>query len=264
MTMFWLVLGGGVRAEDNSRVWRWKTVNGKTFRGRFVRLEDMVLIVARDGWEFAVPVSALSRKSLELARQQGVWGSATRPVSQVPMGPVIHAVVQPGERIAPTPIAAIDYRRSILTYCQDHIGERVGSGQCAILAVEALRDAGAAGHSGDFPGEGDYVWGKPVAFVEAGYFGLKGVESLARVEPGDIVQFHEARFSGFNHSQDGEYQMVAHHHTAVIESVDPVRRTISVLHQNWNGRQYVQRETLFLRGMTNGWLRFYRPVPTAG
>jgi hypothetical protein len=158
-------------------------------------------------------------------------------------------------------VGAFAFGPSILAFCQDSVGKKIGIGQCASLAEEALKDAGAAPRAAaDWPGDGDYVWGDPVAFIEAGFAGLKGMQDLEKVQPGDIIQFHHVRFSGFLHGLDGVYHYEARHHTAVVESVDLGRRTITVLHQNWNGQQLVRRQTLLLRGLGSGWLRIYHPV----
>jgi len=161
------------------------------------------------------------------------------------------------------PVASFSFGPSILAFCQDNLGKKIGNGQCGGLAAEALKNVGAPRRGADWPDEGDYVWGDLVAWIRAGFSGLKGVKDLAHVEAGDIIQFHHTRFSGFDHSDSGVYRMQAQHHTAVVESVDLARKAITVLHQNWNHQEIVRRETLYLRGMTGGWLRFYRPVPPA-
>jgi len=237
-----------LRAEEGPSIFRWTTRDGHSFQARFVRLQGSSVVVVRDGWEFTVPISSLPLVSVESARHQA-------PRGPLPISPVVPA--EP-----PAPVASFTFGPSILAFCRENVGKRVGSGQCASLAGEALQSAGAARRAGpDWPGEGDYVWGKLVAFVEAGFVGVKGIHELAAVEPGDIVQFHNARFAGLNHSDSGTYRMEARHHTAVVESVDISHKTITVLHQNWNGRDVVRRQTLFLAGLTKGWLRFYHPVP---
>ncbi|HEY3900654.1 MAG TPA: CHAP domain-containing protein [Chthoniobacter sp.] len=270
MMMAVLAFAGGHSAHgsESSRTWRWTTNDGRTFKAKFVRLQSTALVVAKGRIEFKVPIFELSPKSVELAKKF----AKKRPPSAVPIGPVLaatHPDSDPGPStealpaIVPAslpPVAAYSVGPSILAFCRENVGKKIGIGQCATLAEAALKDAGAAPRGADWPGEGDYVWGDPVAFIQAGFSGLKGMQGLGRVEPGDIIQFHSARFSGFDHGQDGVYRYEMRHHTAVVESVDSGRKTITVLHQNWNGHQFVRRQTLPLRGMTSGWLRIYHPV----
>jgi hypothetical protein len=242
--------------EHHVRAEAWLRRDGQFFEARFVRLQGTAVVFARDGLEFAVPISALSPTSLEMARRR-----ANGPIVLLPATRVARAVP-----VNPLPvIASFSYGPSVLTFCRNNLGRKIGTGQCAALASAALRNSGAAIRVGpDWPAAGDYVWGDPVALVKASFSGLKGTNDLALVEAGDIVQFHDTRFSGYNHGNDGVYRMEAKHHTAVVESVDTAHSTITVLHQNWNGRMVVRRQTLYLGGMTRGWLRFYHPVPTAG
>jgi len=239
---------------------RWTTKDGHYFQARFVRLRGDAIVVARDGFQFTVSIFALTPMSLEMARRQAIGAPLVLRATPVAPG----ARVAPVIPVAPVaPVASFSFGPSILAYCQEKVGQKIGNGQCAALAAEALKNAGAAVRAGtDWPGEGDYVWGDSVAFLKAGAFGIKGIKDLAHVEAGDIVQFHSTRFSGYNHADDGVYQYEALHHTAIVESVDPARKTLTVLHQNWNGHQSVRRQVLFLRGMTSGWMRFYRPIPT--
>ncbi len=231
------------------------------------------MVFARNNLEFTVPIFALSSSSLEKARYESIHPpgaiAATRGVPGLPVIQVTGAVpfirVARAVPVTPLPeVASFSYGPSILTYCRENLGKKIGTGQCASLASSALRNSGAAIRGGpDWPAQGDYVWGEPVAFIKAAFGGLKGTKDLSQVEAGDIVQFHQTRFSGYNHIDGGVYSMEAEHHTAVVESVDPNGKTITVLHQNWNGKMVVRRQTLYLRGMTRGWLRFYHPVPTA-
>lgn len=255
----------------------WLRRDGQLFEANFVRLQATAVVFARNNLQFIVPINALSSASLEKARYQAMHPAgaitATRGVPILPALPVIQVTravpfvrVERAVRVAPLPeVASFSYGPSVLAFCRENIGKKIGTGQCASLASTALRNSGAATRKGpDWPAAGDYVWGDPVAQVKASFTGLKGTEDLAHVEAGDIVQFHDTRFSGYNHADGGVYSMEADHHTAVVESVNPAGKTITVLHQNWNGKMVVRRQMLYLRGMTRGWLRFYHPVPTTG
>jgi hypothetical protein len=239
------------RAQLSAPVSFWTTKDGHYFQAQFLRLHGTSVVFARDGLELTVSIFSLSASSLELARRQAMRA----PADIRAMSAARAILVKPL-----APIASFSFAPSILAFCQDSIGKKIGTGQCAALAAEALKNAGAPARGSDWPGEGDYVWGEPVAWVKAGFYGAKGVRELAHVQAGDIVQFHNARFAGYNHSNSGVYRMEARHHTAIVESVDSGRQTITVLHQNWNGQKVVRRQTLYLGGMTGGWLRFYHPV----
>ncbi len=241
-----LALSPRVQAQQvrqSGPMFRWTTKDGRVFEAGFLRLQGNAVVFGKDGWEFLVPVSALSSFSLELARRQTVRGPAPIRATQL------------------APIASFSCNPSILEFCRENLGKRIANGQCGMLAQEALKIAGAAPRGADSPGEGDYVWGELVATIKAGFVGAASVQDLAYVQPGDIIQFHDTRFTGYTHREFGVYWMEARHHTAVLESVDLAHHTITVLHQNWNGQKIIRRQCLSLGGMTRGWLRFYRPTP---
>ena len=260
-----------VQAQESAPLSQWTRRDGQVFQAKFVRLQGTAIVVAKDGLEFAVPIAGLSPASLEQARRL-----AMRPLVSTSVAPRAIPVLPraiPGVRMAPratpvtplAPVASFTFGPSVLMYCQDSVGRKIGNGQCADLAAQALKNAGAALRAGaDSPEEGDYIWGDLVAWIKVGFFGARGVRELAHVEPGDIVQFHHTRFTGFDHTGAGIYRMEARHHTAVVESVDVSHATITVLHQNWNNHEIVRRQTLNIGGMTNGWLRFYHPIPRQG
>src|SRR5437016_6273492 len=98
--------------------------------------------------------------------------------------------------VAPAVSAALDttnvprLNAKVLQYCNDHMGERVGNGQCSALAVQAIHAAGGRGRSKAYPAWNDYVWGKEICFIEGTEKGThvsSGV--LGDVKPGDIAQF---------------------------------------------------------------------------
>ena len=152
-----------------------------------------------------------------------------------------------------------DLGLEVVAFCQQNLGIKVGNGQCATLAVEALKAAGAARMGRDFPKRGDYVWGEQVALIEHGRGEIAGLESLAKVKPGDIIQFRDVRISGRGSCGGGSYGMTADHHTAVVASVDPAGATLTFYHQNW-GRMIVKQDRVQLKDLQSGWMRIYRPV----
>ncbi|MEP6673227.1 MAG: CHAP domain-containing protein [Chthoniobacter sp.] len=258
---FVLAAAPWVRADESTVLPQWTTKDGRVFQAKLLRLQGTAIVVARDGVEFKVPIFTLTPASLEQARRLSMRATLVNPAAPVavrakPVTPPVTPVVPRAIPLAP--VASFAVGPSILEFCQENLGKKIGSGQCASLASAALKNAGAPTRAGaDWPGEGDYVWGEPVAWIKAGFMGVRGVRELAHVEAGDIVQFHNTRFSGYNHGNSGVYQMEAKHHTAVVESVDLARATITVLHQNWNHQDIVRRQMLYLGGMTDGWLRFY-------
>ena len=254
-----------VRAEESSPVFRWTTNDGHVFQAKISSgCLGTSIVVERDGYEFKVPMAALSPASLELARGLVVGGPLGIRATGVPMSIHVTAPAPLVVRATPiAPVASFSFGPSILAFCRENLGKKIGNGQCGSLAAEALKNVGAPARGADWPGEGDYVWGDPVAWLKAGSNGPKGAKELAHVEAGDIIQFHKTRFSGLDHSNWGAYRMQAQHHTAVVESVDLTHEAVTILHQNWNHHEVVRRQTLYLRGMTSGWLRIYRPIPTA-
>lgn len=150
----------------------------------------------------------------------------------------------------------------VLTFARKNIGKQVGDGECAALAVEALKEAGAqsVGAFKDSPNPGDYVWGQLV-------YGLEMTPSLrtestpigTTVKPGDIIQFRDAKFAG--RTPGGTYSSTAPHHTAVIVSVTRDGKTFEVLQQNVNGKKTVGLATIRVNDLKEGWVKVYRPQP---
>lgn len=136
------------------------------------------------------------------------------------------------------------------------LGERVGGGECAHLATEALRGSGANFiRPPDSPGAGDYVWGTLVGHVEAAAGrAVEKVEVQAR--PGDIIQYRGATFrTGSRYPQ----------HTSVVAAVNGRGMPTAVHEQNIGlaGRtdRTVRRSPIDLTQLTAGWVRVYRPEP---
>ncbi|HZT80805.1 MAG TPA: hypothetical protein VFA26_11305, partial [Gemmataceae bacterium] len=105
--------------------------------------------------------------------------------------------------------------RKVVEFVTKHKGEQVGNGQCAVLAFEALKAAGAK-PQGDGPG-GQYLWGRPLKKGEA-------------VLPGDILQFHDVKMEKV--TSQGRFQAAFPLHTAVVVKVSG--KGVACLHQNAN------------------------------
>jgi hypothetical protein len=152
----------------------------------------------------------------------------------------------------------------VLQYAKDHVGEKVGNGQCTALAFEALRFAGAKRFppSGD---DADYVWGKRLA-------------SLKEAKPGDVLQFRDAVFKGKGRLPDGRrgsWRQWFPHHTAIVSGSKNGGKVLLIIHQNFvasnkseksekkdDAEKYtVQEGAITLSELQpGGWVRAYRPV----
>lgn len=146
----------------------------------------------------------------------------------------------------------------VLQYAKDHVGEKVGNGECTSLAVEALRFAGAK----RFPPVGvdaDFVWGKPL-------------DSLKQAKPGDVLQFRNAVFKGrgrLANGNMGHWRYSYPHHTAIVAGSKAKGKVLLILHQNIqlpgqdaSEKQTVQEGAITLAELQpGGWVRAYRPVP---
>lgn len=152
-----------------------------------------------------------------------------------------------------------DFGDQVLAFCTARMGKKVGGGECAHLASEALPAVGAQGRRADAPGKGDYVWGELVAVSPAGLPADSAGKLLSKVQPGDVVQLRDAKFSGKRPGR-GTYTQTAIHHTVIVERVDAAKGVLHILHQNWNGARHVMRGQHKISDLKQGWLRIYRPV----
>jgi len=158
----------------------------------------------------------------------------------------------PKEREAP------ELNQKVLAFAKDNLGKRVGDGECATLAVQALREARAKPWS--ISSEGAYVWGKLVRTITP-KTNLSG-EAL----PGDIVQFRDVTTAGKigGTSFEATYPL----HTAIIAAVKDDGKVVELLHQNYGevqakdeDRRKVQRSTLRFEDLKKGTIKVYRPAP---
>jgi hypothetical protein len=141
----------------------------------------------------------------------------------------------------------------VVEYARDHMGEKVGDGQCTSLAVEALRYAGAK--VDPFRPDGDFVWGRQL-------------DSPKEAKPGDILQFRDAVFKGRHRLPGGGIRLTKQtysHHTAVVSEVKSGGKVLVILHQNIDSQGKGYKQTV-LQGTINltelqkgGWVRAYRP-----
>ena len=142
--------------------------------------------------------------------------------------------------LARTDLAALpdvpDLNLKVLEFAREHVGQKVGNGECWTLANDALKAAGAKGADG-------YTFGRELR---------DGEPAL----PGDIVQFTSVRLEHAN----GSWQTLGHpNHTAVV--VQAEGDVYQVLHQNMGGVKIVGPAKLNFAAKTEGKIQIFRPVP---
>jgi hypothetical protein len=176
------------------------------------------------------------------------WWTAPAPAPVATAAPVTYQA-----RAVVSPITAVSSQvleDRVAAFVAARVGQRVGGGECAHLANEALRAAGARfaifGPTGT-----DYTWGGLVTRV-TGYPSRAVYSSpAAMIRPGDIIQYSGAVF------RDGTR---APHHTAVVAAVDGAGRVTAVYQQNFNGVRAVTRQPLDLSQLVAGSVKVYRPL----
>ncbi len=130
-------------------------------------------------------------------------------------------------------VPAQDLGPKIAQFAQDHLGKKVGNGECTSLAEIAIRKAGGK-HFSDLGPSGpdaDYVWGKLVVKL------TPQSASAKDIQPGDIIQFRNVNLSQAvkKTGRDGSWSSRTEtasfsHHTAVVQAVKG--NFVDVLQQN--------------------------------
>jgi hypothetical protein len=163
---------------------------------------------------------------------------------------------------AAAPATAGELGTRVKKFAQDRLGRKVGDGECATLAVEALRAADARttfdyGVSGP---DGDYRWGKLLArFDDA--------------QPGDVIQYRDVKIvsTTTNRTRDGvtwteTRTQTMGHHTAIVSAnlgggkLRVLEQNVGPLDKGDAARKVVQENELNLSDMTSGKVWIYRPV----
>jgi hypothetical protein len=126
----------------------------------------------------------------------------------------------------------------VANYAVEHLGIRVGNGECWTLAKEALIAAGAQPPRG-------YVFGREVGQGEPW-------------QPGDIIQFTGCEFVEVQPERTVHFVLGTPEHTAIIYAI--ANGTVTILQQNVNDDKRVQTQTLDFNRMTAGRYKVYSPV----
>jgi hypothetical protein len=173
---------------------------------------------------------------------------------------------------SPTTAPSNDLGPKVVEFCQAHLGQQVGNGQCSSLAYAALGNAGAKRRGKDSPEKGDYTWGQLALIVQMpdGDKQSDGASKTVQFDngkpsdlrAGDIVQFRETKFVHHNGNRTSSWSFG--HHTAVVSAVDDDGKTVHLYQQNISGKLFVTEATIHLDDLTKGWARFYHPVPKNG
>jgi hypothetical protein len=146
----------------------------------------------------------------------------------------------------------------IVAFCKKHLGEQVGSGECAALAKQALDSVGAKTRWPEEPAAGDYTWGKLILTIEHTDTGIKFTGHREELAAGDVLQYRDAKFQG--KKGKGHYTQSMPHHTAVVSSVEDKGETLKLYQQNTSGKRFVTEGEIHLEDLSAGWVRVYRPV----
>lgn len=120
----------------------------------------------------------------------------------------------------------------IISFSVKNIGKKIDRGECWDLANAALNNAGAD-------------WTPPFGF------GDKIDYKTQLLQPADILQFSNVKFIFKNGSATFPK------HTAIIYKAN--KHTVTLLHQNFNNKRYVDTLTISLDNMKNGKIEAYRP-----
>jgi hypothetical protein len=159
--------------------------------------------------------------------------------------------------LAASAAEAQTFNAKVVSFLAGKVGKRVGGGECAHAAQEALRVSGAEFDRTDLgrdsPAPGDYVWGTLVKSITS--TNGKVVDSAPSVKllAGDVIQYRNARFVA------GTASSFAAQHTSVVAAVSATGMPTFVYQQNVSNQRIVRRDAIDLTKLTGGYLRIYRP-----
>jgi hypothetical protein len=139
----------------------------------------------------------------------------------------------------------------IVEYAHSKLGQKMDTGECTDLVVEALRIAHA--RPGDLSNQTNYHWGHSRGQLKTG------------IKPGDIIQFENCVFKSTvtlpnGGTRSSEQDMP--HHTAIVRNEDG--HHVHLYHQNTEGdlaKSIVHETSLDLRTLQTGHYTVWSPVP---
>ena len=143
------------------------------------------------------------------------------------------------------------------TFLAGKVGTRIGGGECAHAATEALRSAGAEFTSTDLgadsPSRGDYVWGTLLKTVSYSGGRLSDSAPATKLQPGDIIQYRNTKFVY------PTYWTSTSQHTSIVAAVNTLGNPTFVYEQNLNGIRTLRKNAIDLTRLASGYVRIYRP-----
>ena len=143
---------------------------------------------------------------------------------------------------------------SMVTFLNGKLNTRLGGGECAHMATEALRACGGEFYQPDIgadsPATGDYVWGTLVTTISIVNKVRTDSTPTSACLSGDIIQYGSGTKIG-----TASYAR----HTSVVQTVNTSNRPTAVFQQNFGSVRTVKVATIDVTKLTAGWIRIYRP-----
>ena len=146
---------------------------------------------------------------------------------------------------------------TMVSFLNGQVNNRVGGGESAHMAIEALRVAGGefcpSDLGADSPGSGDTVWGTLVTTISVSNGNWSDSNPGNPCLPGDVIQWGGQATVG-----NMSYPV---HFTTVVQAVGGGSgRPSSIFQQNFNQVRTVQVAQIDLTQLSTGWACIYRPV----
>ncbi|MFO0870244.1 MAG: hypothetical protein U0935_15050 [Pirellulales bacterium] len=155
---------------------------------------------------------------------------------------------------------------SIYSYAKANMSRKVGDGECATLAAQALRNGGFKSRQlPDRPSSGDYVWGTRIATITPSNRSTNFTQVFAA---GAILQMRNVELRGANPG-GGTYYRTAGHHTGVVGlwGRDSKGRYMEVYEQNVGptgksdaAKKIVQVNRYYLDDLVKGTIWVHKPI----
>jgi hypothetical protein len=148
----------------------------------------------------------------------------------------------------------------VLAFAKKNLGNKVGDGECATLAAEAVKAAKGVPFDklGPTGLDANYVWGKKVTTISLSNQGFQG----AGIQPGDIIQFRDVKISKSVRTdfKNGGWQTQSSnlgygHHTAIVSGVngdfvDLLQQNVGPNGKSADAKKIVQTGTIWARSFT--------------